>query len=80
MNEFVVLNRFREICPVANVTDLTSDELKKACNIAFKIIGYEPSDFDGSVEKASEQSQFNDLCDFIWDVWRVDSMGVVYGS
>ena len=73
MNEFVVLNRFREVCPVANVSDLSSDSLKKACHIAFKIIGFEPSDFDGSLERANRYSKSQDLCDFIWDVWRIDN-------
>ena len=71
-----VFERFKEICPKVKVSELGLDELKKCCRIAFKIIGFTPSDLDGNFDKAWGHSRARDLYEFIFDVWRIDTHNV----
>ena len=70
-----VYNRFKEVVPVERLDDLSYDEVKKDCNVAFKIIGYSPKNLDTSIEKAWESSTALSLFEFIYDVYEVDSNG-----
>ena len=68
-----VYNRFRDVVPVQRLDELSSDEVIRDCNIAFKIIGYTPKNLEKSVEKAWETSTALSLFEFIYDVWEVDN-------
>ena len=48
-NERMVYNRLKEICPDKDTTIMTFEELVKDCNVAFKIIGYDPKNLEKSV-------------------------------
>ena len=67
-----VLARFREICPPTNVDELTPNQVKKDCKIAFDIIGYHPSNFKESFNTAWENSDAIRLPDFVFDVFIID--------
>ena len=68
----VVRDRLLEICPQKNLGILTMDEIKKSCNVAFKIIGYEPVNLDESIVK-SDYTDDTMLWEFIYEVWRIDN-------
>lgn len=68
----IVKNRLQEICPLEKMEDMDILEAEKNCNVAFKIIGYEPNDFEESLRKVWESSTSEYLCDFVYEVWEVD--------
>ena len=68
----VVRDRLREICPVQKLSEMDVIEVEKACNVAFKIIGYNPKNFEDAFQKTWETSDAEDLCDFVFEVWRND--------
>ena len=74
-----IKERFVEVCPNDDVCDFTRDEIIKGCSIAFRIIGYDPNDLDGAVDKAWDYfekeiptGQDYGLGEFAYDVWRLD--------
>lgn len=68
----LMYHRFAEICPDKRLEDMTSDEVKEDCRIAFLIVGYTPNDLDASFEKAWETSDATELYEYVFDVWLVD--------
>ena len=70
----IVRNRLKEVCPVEKMEDLSTYEVELAVRIAFRIIGYKPLDMKSAIQKAYESSADGHywLCDFIFDVWRLD--------
>ena len=71
----IVKDRLREVCPPTHMVDMDADEIEKAINVAFKIIGYKPLDLMNSTRRAYEISTADFICDFIYDVWRCDNDG-----
>lgn len=69
----IVRDRLREVCPPTHMGDMDTDEIEKAINVAFKIIGYIPIDLSESMRRSYELSSADYLCDFIFDVWRCDN-------
>ena len=66
----IMRTRFNEITPVKLVDDITFNEAKSSCITAFKIIGYEPMDFDNVVYNTWITFEGVTLSDFIYEVWR----------
>ena len=66
----IVKERLRDICPRENVSNMDVIEVEKATNVAFKIIGYNPENFDDDFRKSWENSDAVMLWEFIFDVWR----------
>lgn len=69
----IVRDRLREVCPPTHMGDMDSDEVEKAVNVAFKIIGYIPIDLSESIRRSYELTTADYLCDFVFDVWRCDN-------
>lgn len=69
----IVRDRLREVCPPNHMGDMDSNEVEKAVNVAFKIIGYIPIDLTESIRRSYELSSADYLCDFVFDVWRCDN-------
>lgn len=65
-----IRDRFTEICPVVNLEDLSIIDAEKDVGIAFKIIGFKPSNFEEAFEKAWRTSNAYRLDEFVYDVWR----------
>ena len=68
----IVSDRLRDICPVKNISDMSMSEIKEDCNIAFKIIGYNPRNFDRTVEEIYMNEDIEPLWRFIYRVWEAD--------
>lgn len=68
----IVRERLREVCPTERVSEKDIIEVKRDCRVAFRIIGYIPENFDDAFQKTWESSDADDLCDFVFDVWRND--------
>ena len=73
IKDLIVYTRFKEICPPKTVQDMSFKELLNDTNVAFKIIGYTPNDFEKNVYKIYIDMNHQKLYDFIYDVWRVDN-------
>lgn len=74
MVESVVMKeRFRDITP-DNIQfgGMSRADVEEAVNIAFQIIGYVPNDMWKCIDKAWNESEADELCEFIYDVWRFD--------
>ena len=72
----IVKDRFREVCPNQTINEMDIIEVEMACNVAFKIIGYEVKNLEKSVQKVWETSESDTyLCDFAYEVWRSDEDG-----
>lgn len=74
MNEDV-RERFHEITPSKNLREIDLDDVFKSCRTAFEIIGYSPVNLDSSIEQAWSYSSAETLCEFICDVYEVDTNG-----
>ena len=72
MTDLIVRDRLKEICPDEHIQDLSISELKEDCNVAFKIIGYEPKNLDETVDKVYMDYDFENLYEFIFKVWEMD--------
>ena len=68
----IVSDRLRDICPVKNISDMSISEIKEDCNIAFKIIGYNPRNLNRTVEEIYMNEDIEPLWRFIYRVWEVD--------
>jgi len=69
----IVKGRLKEVCPNQTINEMDIIEVEKACNVAFKIIGYEVKNLEKSVQKVWETSEGDTcLCDFVFDVWGED--------
>jgi len=68
----IVFNRLKEICPDEDMTEKSLNDLIKDTNVAFKIIGYNPENLEESVKKTYLNNDFENLYEFIFEVWRVD--------
>ena len=68
----IVSDRLRDICPVKNISDMSISEIKEDCNIAFKIIGYNPRNFNRTVEEIYMNEDIEPLWRFIYRVWEAD--------
>ena len=68
----IVFNRFKEICPDEDMTEKSLNDLINDTNVAFKIIGYNPVNLDESVKKTYLNNDFENLYEFIFEVWRMD--------
>lgn len=72
MDNVEVFNRLEEICPVKLVDEVNLDELISDCNVAFKIIGYEPENLVESAEWVYLNMDNKILSHFVYSVWRCD--------
>ena len=72
MSNREVYERFKEVVPPTKLEDVDIIEVEKACNTAFKIIGYKPQNFDESFSKAWRRSIADMLFEFIFDVYMED--------
>ena len=72
MTDLIVKDRLKEICPDENIKDLSISEIKEDCNVAFKIIGYNPQNFDKTVEEIYVNEDIELLYEFIFKVWEAD--------
>lgn len=68
----IVYERLREICPSDDMTEKSLNDLIKDTNVAFKIIGYNPENLEESVKKTYLNHDFENLYEFIFEVWRMD--------
>ena len=73
IHEAIVYGRLEEICPMKNTDTMTFDELVKDCNVAFKIIGYDPKNLEKSVKYVFENCDIPILFEFIYEVWLHDA-------
>ncbi len=73
----IVKRRLVDICPDETVDSKSLDELVSDCNIAFKIIGYNPINLEKTVERVSKKLERvewdHSLATFIFQVWSDDS-------
>jgi len=69
---YIVRERLKEICPIEKVSEVDIVEVKRDCMIAFEVIGYNPKNFDESFQKTWESSDAEDLCDFVYELWKCD--------
>ena len=72
MTDLIVKDRLKEICPDENIKDLSISEIKEDCNVAFKIIGYNPQNLDKTVEEIYVNEDIEPLYEFIFKVWEAD--------
>lgn len=69
----VIYERFREICPDEDISQKSIEDLVKDCNVAFKIVGYEPNNLEEVVRKIYDKSDKDTrLYSFIFKVWEWD--------
>lgn len=67
-----VYERFQEVVPTVKLEDMDIIEVEKAVNVAFKIIGYKPQNFDESFSKAwKDPSPICCLNLFLMCIWRI---------
>jgi len=70
----MIRDRIYEIAPDEEITVFSEDQLIKECNVAFKIIGYEPKNLENSVSEVFKSTyKSSNLADFILGVWLVDN-------
>lgn len=72
MNNIELFYRFEEICPVKLIDESTLDELISDCNVAFKIVGYEPDNLEESARWVYLNMDNKILFHFVYSVWRCD--------
>lgn len=69
----IVLARFEEVCPSQDITDMTAKDINESVNVAFKIIGYVPRNFqkavDDAMDKMNGKGELFRLC---YNAWRLD--------
>ena len=71
----MIKDRIYEIAPDEDITIFSEDQLVKECNVAFKIIGYEPNNLENSVSEVFKSThKSSNLADFILSVWLVDNV------
>lgn len=68
----VMKARLKEICPDKKVSEMTSDELLKAVNVAFEVVGYEPIDIEEAMEYINNTSDAEMLSEYVYLVWEAD--------
>ena len=68
----IVYERLKEICPDENISELSISEIKEDCNVAFKIIGYNPENLDKTVDEIYTNYDIEPLYEFIFKVWEED--------
>lgn len=68
----IVFDRLEEICPDEDMDSKSLNDLIKDTNVAFKIIGYNPENLEESVKKTYLNHDFENLYEFIFEVWRQD--------
>ena len=73
IHETIVYGRLEEIYPFKNTDNMTIEELVKDCNVAFKIIGYDPKNLEKSVKYVFENCDIPILFEFIFEVWKNDA-------
>lgn len=70
----MIRDRIYEIAPKKDISIFSRNQLIKECNVAFKIIGYEPRNLENSVDEVFNSSDKPKwLVHFIIQVWRVDN-------
>lgn len=73
IGESIVYSRLEEVCPPQNTHEMSDDELVRACNVAFQIIGYNPNNLQDSVSKILERDEYPPLLfEFVFEVWKND--------
>lgn len=72
IGETIVYGRLEEVCPTKNTENMTFNELVNDCNVAFKIIGYDPKNLEKSVKDVFENYNIPILFEFIYQVWLND--------
>ena len=68
----VMKSRLDDVCPVKKVGEMTSDELLKAVNVAFEVVGYEPIDIGKAMEHINNTSNVEMLSEYVYLVWEAD--------
>ena len=69
----IIYERLREICPDEDISSKSFSELVNDCNVAFKIIGYEPKNLVETANKIYDKTDKDTrLYNFIYKVWRWD--------
>lgn len=69
----IIYERLREICPDEDISSKSFTDLVNDCNVAFKIIGYEPKNLVETVNKIYDKTDKDTrLFNFIYKVWRWD--------
>lgn len=69
----IVYDRLEDICPAKKLVNMSDEEVKHDCKIAFLIIGYDANDISKSFNEAWKTSRATMLFEFIYDIWRSDS-------
>lgn len=72
MTDLIVRDRLKEICPDECIEDLSFSEIIEDCNVAFKIIGYNPRNLHDSVKEIYVNEDITSLWMFVYRVWEVD--------
>lgn len=72
MTDLIVRDRLKEICPDECIDDLSFSEIIEDCNVAFKIIGYNPQNLHDSVKEIYVNENITSLWEFVYRVWEVD--------
>ena len=68
-----MIERFNEICPLQKVSDMSLKDLISDCNVAFKIIGYEPKNLEDTVRRVYLDEDIEYFSTFAYLVWRHDN-------
>lgn len=80
----IVRTRFSETIPNSSVEGMDALEFKRACDVAFEVIGYAPKNPQNFTQKSLENflenflknpSKNPTLFEAIYEIWRID-----YGS
>ena len=68
----IIFNRFVDICPKKKIEDMTDDEILKAVNVAFEIIGYKPINLEEAMDFINKTANVEYLSEYVYFVWEAD--------
>ena len=68
----IIRDRLNDVCPVKKINEMTSDELLKAVNVAFEVIGYNPIDLEEAMDYINKTSNAEMLSEYVYFVWEAD--------
>ena len=68
----IIRDRLNDVCPVERIEDMTDEDILRAVNVAFDIIGYNPINLEEAMEYINNTSNVEMLSDYIYEVWEAD--------
>ena len=68
----IIRDRLNEVCPVERIENMTDDDILRAVNVAFEIIGYNPINLEEAMEYINNTSNAGMLSEYIYEVWEAD--------